>query len=352
MADIVFVNGIATPPVPKPGQVLDSPVASVRLRCLLPAAGLRALGHRTSLAGLTDLVRPGIAERLRDPAVRIVLGKPTPGTFAGHPEACTAALDVLERLAEVRPVHADVCDLLTERHGPAGRHRDLVLRRFVPVVASQWLADHYRPTSRHAPLVVEDPTETPVPAAPRFRPAGPLRFVWFGYWSAGTGALLGRALSGLAPEGRDIRLTIVTQPAAAADIDRLARTANDRVDAPCRVERRDWSPAEVGRALADADFVLLPQPAGDPRVAAKSHNRMVEAIRHGRFALASPIPAYRELADFGWVGDPAEGVRWALAQPDRARARIAAGQAAVADRFSPEAVARRWAAALALPATG
>ncbi|BBK39856.1 hypothetical protein STAQ_49340 [Allostella sp. ATCC 35155] len=41
MGRIVFVNGVAAPTLAA-GQVLDSPVASVRLRCLVPAAGLRA----------------------------------------------------------------------------------------------------------------------------------------------------------------------------------------------------------------------------------------------------------------------------------------------------------------------
>ncbi len=346
---IVFVNGVGPAPAPAPGQSLHSDVASVRLRCLLPAAGLRALGYRTALASLADVARPGVVERLRDPAVRVVLGKPTPGSFARHADACAAALEALARLAEARPVHADVCDLLVDESGPAGRHRELVRTRFHPVVPGQWLADHYRPLCRHAPMVVEDPTETPEAAPPAFRPRTTLRFAWFGIWGPATGRLLASAIDGLEAPGRDLVLTVVAQADAATDIEALAATAADRLESPWRVERRDWSPAAVAAALSEADFVLLPQPAGDPRVPAKSHNRMVEAIQHGRFVLASPIPAYRELAEFGWVGDLGEGVRWALARPDAALARIAAGQAAVARRFALPAVARRWAAALALP---
>lgn len=346
MTTFVFVNGVEPPPALAPGQALHSPVASIRLRCLMPAAGLRALGHRTALVSLADLARPGAAEPLRDPAVPVVLGKPTPGTFVRHPDICTRALDVLDRLADVRPVHADVCDLLTDETGPVGRHRDLVLRRFVPIVPGRWLADHYRPLCRHAPIVIEDPTETRQPAPPRFRPGATLNLAWFGNWGPGTDRLLARTLAGIGDPGRPLRLVIVAQPEAADAIGRLARAAGDRLQAPCRVERQDWSREAVAEVLADADAVLLPQPAGDPRADAKSHNRMVETIRHGRLALAAPIPAYRELAAFGWVGDPGEGLRWALAEPTAAEARINAGQAEVARRFAPDVIARRWAEAL------
>lgn len=348
MARIVFVNGVETPRLAA-GQVLDSPVASVRLRCLVPAAGLRALGHETALATLSDIARPSIAEQLRDPAIRVVLGKPTPGTFARHPDICDAALAVLERLADARPVHADVCDLMAADEGPAGRHRELVLGRFVPVVPSRWLADHYRALCRHRPLVVEDPAETEEMARPRFDPGPELQFVWYGTWGPGTGRLLARTLDGIRLPDRRLALTVVAQEEAAGDVARLADAMVDRLAGSWRIAHRDWSLSEAAAAIADADFVLLPQPEGDPRADAKSHNRLVEAIRQGRFALAAPIPAYRELDRHAWVGEASEGVRWALADPAGALARIAAGQAEVARRFSPAAVARRWAAALELP---
>lgn len=94
--------------------------------------------------------------------------------------------------------------------------------------------------------------------------------------------------------------------------------------------------------------MLLPQ-ADDAWGRVKSHNRLVESIRSGRFALASPIPSYVELQDFAWVGaDLAEGLDWALGQPQDAAARLAAGQSAIESRFSPAVVGARWRAALGL----
>jgi hypothetical protein len=114
-----------------------------------------------------------------------------------------------------------------------------------------------------------------------------------------------------------------------------------------RLRLTPWSPEANWAALAEADLVLLPteaHAAGGPNKTVKSPNRMVEALRSGRFALAQPIAAYRELGAYAWVdADLILGLRWALAHPEAVRARIAAGQAAVAARFAPKAVARRWA---------
>jgi glycosyltransferase involved in cell wall biosynthesis len=101
--------------------------------------------------------------------------------------------------------------------------------------------------------------------------------------------------------------------------------------------------------LAAADIVLLPQETDTEWGRAKSHNRAVETLRAGRFAVASPIPAYLELAEFFWVGeDIAAGVNWALDHPGEAEARITDGQKYVAQRFAPDAIARRWIAALGI----
>jgi len=71
----------------------------------------------------------------------------------------------------------------------------------------------------------------------------------------------------------------------------------------------------------------------------KSHNRMVEALRGGRFPIVSSIPSYQELAHVAWVGeDLAAGVEWAINHPDEVVNRISAGQALVEERFSPRLI--------------
>ena len=111
-----------------------------------------------------------------------------------------------------------------------------------------------------------------------------------------------------------------------------------------------WSLQSTEAAIERSDVVLLPQEHATAWGRVKSHNRIVSAIRGGRLAVASPVPAYQELASFAWVGeDLAAGVRWALAQPEEAAARVAVGQMYVESRFAPQAVGRRWAEALGIP---
>jgi glycosyltransferase involved in cell wall biosynthesis len=106
---------------------------------------------------------------------------------------------------------------------------------------------------------------------------------------------------------------------------------------------REWSPEATWQAIGDCDLVVLPQDHRSPWGVVKSHNRLVEAIRGGRVAVASPIPSYRELADYAWVGeDLGEGVAWALANPREAVARVARGQDYIQQRFAPELIGRKW----------
>jgi hypothetical protein len=85
----------------------------------------------------------------------------------------------------------------------------------------------------------------------------------------------------------------------------------------------------------------------DPRKVVKSPNRFTESVWAGRFVIAHPLPAYEELADFGWVGeDLLEGLQWYARNPGEAAARVRAGQHLVAERFTPQAVAKVWKAVL------
>ncbi|MGE0714611.1 MAG: hypothetical protein AB7P02_04135 [Alphaproteobacteria bacterium] len=346
---VVFVNGVNRLPPEVLRQGVDSPLASVRLRCLLPAAGLRRLGYHTTLVTLPELGDATILAQLRDPALRIVLGKLSPGTLAHHGDLCATAFRALRELAHARPVHADVCDLLAPERGHTAPYIELATERCHVVAPTRWLADHYARPGRPQPAVVEDPTETPDAVPPRFAPGPTLRLVWYGTWTQSSNRLVRGFLSEIDDIDRPVSLTVVAQPEAAGFVGRLAEIALG-APAPRRIDHRPWSTEAVAAATRAADIVLLPQETEHGWGRAKSHNRLVEAIRHGRLALASPIPAYAELADFAWVGERlADGLRWALAHPAAAAARVAAGQAEVARRFSLDAVARAWARALDLP---
>lgn len=117
------------------------------------------------------------------------------------------------------------------------------------------------------------------------------------------------------------------------------------------VRFRAWSFAAVARALEACDVAVLPQDAKSAWGRGKSHNRLVEAIRAGRLAVASAIPSYLELADFAQVDDdlPA-ALAAALAAPAAMIDKLRNGQARVGERFAPRRIAERWSEVLGLGA--
>lgn len=106
-----------------------------------------------------------------------------------------------------------------------------------------------------------------------------------------------------------------------------------------------WSPAVMAGRLGACDLVLLPTDTTDPRSFTSSANRLVTALRAGRFPVAGPIPSYLEFADSAWVGDnPVSGMDWALTHPQAVLERLRAGQAHLEQSFSIKAVAAAWGA--------
>ncbi len=91
-----------------------------------------------------------------------------------------------------------------------------------------------------------------------------------------------------------------------------------------------------------ADAVIIPTDMVDPRKRAKSANRFVEALRLGKFVIASDHPAHTEFARFGFIGDVLDGCKWMVENFQEARNRILEGQGYIRERFSPESVSARW----------
>jgi hypothetical protein len=211
-------------------------------------------------------------------------------------------------------------------------------------VPCEALAARLRPLAKHGVHVIEDPFEGPH-GSPRL-PTGDavVRVCWFGNAQPAQLDALERALMRL--QGRAVTFEAVTNPAAAGFFAALGERLS-RAHPGFRLRFTPWSQAATWQALHDCHIVLLPQDPS-PWGLVKSHNRLVEALRAGRFAIASPIPSYSELAAYAWVADdPAAGMAWALDHTSEALERVRLGQEHLVQRFSPAAVARKWSATLA-----
>jgi hypothetical protein len=87
----------------------------------------------------------------------------------------------------------------------------------------------------------------------------------------------------------------------------------------------------------------LPVDLASESKSAKSANRLVEALRAGRLAVASPLAAYQEFAASARIDENiVQGIQWALDHPAEVVQRIRTGQAATEEKYSPAAVARQW----------
>jgi len=344
---VVFVAHVDEPVRISPEAQLHSDRASVRLRTFAP---MRRLAERRPVYLVPmEQVTPSALAPLQ-PVGTVVVTKFSINEVAAMPEKFDALIANLGRLRGKVRLFADLCD----DYAALGDAQGLpILRRYQEGLAANCaltvpcaaLAEALAPLAVHGVQIIEDPFESPRVGAPRVHAGGPIRLCWFG--SLGTPNAktveqgLERALAGL--DGRAAQLDFVTHEAREALANEIG--ARLRAGHPRLAFRFvPWSLDATWQAIDECDFVLLPQQVdreGWGRV--KSHNRLVEAIRGGRLAIASPIPSYLELDEYAWVGeDLGAGVAWALARPDDALARIRAGQHHIGTRFSPERIGERW----------
>ena len=123
----------------------------------------------------------------------------------------------------------------------------------------------------------------------------------------------------------------------------LFQTVNSVAEGELTLSVEPWAPDGLWSALHACDAVLLPSERLHSKKHARSANRLIEALRAGRFAIAHPVPSYLEFSDHAWIGeDLCEGIEWAVAHPNAVMERISRGQAYVEAQYSPEAIGESW----------
>jgi hypothetical protein len=198
-------------------------------------------------------------------------------------------------------------------------------------------------TGRRA-KVIGDPFEAPH-GEPRFEPRERLKLLWFGH-PTNFDTLMSMAPNLIEFSRRlPTQLTVVSEDTAGI---RQMLIEADRRHAPQLMIRFvEWSVDTTWRSLADCDAVVIPSLPTDSKLV-KSPNRLVESIRRGRFVAAYPLPAYQPFTDYCWLSERVtDGLRWAIANPRSAVARVAAGQAFVVKDCSPERIVAQWEGAIA-----
>jgi hypothetical protein len=348
---IAFVADVDAPVFISAADRIDAGQASLRLRVWLPARELLRYAP-VCLVPLEHIERDPDLTQLGEVRA-IVIGKFSVQRITAEPARFVAMIDWVEKMAARHRIVADFCDDLSaasvmfDRSAPADYQRRLA-HACALTASTSALRERLAPEATYGVTVIEDPFERETAAAAKFSPQAVLRLAWFGVFGAPLlpfmkehFAEIGRRL---AP--RPVAIAFITHPTQATLVQRMS---GELREATTNMTLRfvPWSRDAVAAELALADLVVLPQDATTEWGLVKSHNRLVETLRAGRFAVASPIPSYLELGDYAWIGpNLADGVEWALAHPEAALARIGAGQAAVEKRFSPRRIGELWAAAL------
>jgi hypothetical protein len=325
--------------------------ASTRLRVLIPAA---ELAHRVRVV-LVPLARFAANPSLSDLGMprAIVVSKLAAGTVASMQGELSTLLDSIAAGRTPARVLADLSDdyaaLAAPLHAPfLAEYQRRLGELCTLVVPCAALRDAVAPVARHGVEIIEDPYETLEARPVRTRSSDALALCWFGNLGPPNADGLREALVALArdADARDGRIEIVAGEQSRPLGTAIAAAVN-AARPTWSVDYTAWSPAAVEDAIARSDFVVLPQEHEASWGRVKSHNRLVQAIRCGRLAIASPIPSYLELSDYAWVGEPlGAGLRWALEHPEDAARRVRRGQAYVAERFSPAAIGAKWARVL------
>lgn len=349
---VVFVANMEAPVRVGPDARLRSDVASVRLRSFLAASRLAT--SRPVYLLPPDLLADEPDHEGLASAATVVVTKFSTSELLAHSQRFER---MLAWLAGARGRVRLVADL-TDNYAALGdaegrpfleRYQRMLGECCTLTVPCAALLEDLRPYARHGIHLIEDPYESPRALAPRAVAGAPVGLCWFGQLGAqnidSVARGLAQAASGLG--GRAAELKLVTHASRRDLADEVARRLAQAHPAVATTFI-PWSLEATWRAIEASDLVILPQAHDDRWGRVKSHNRLVESIRCGRLAIASPIPSYLELADYACVGeDLGRGVEWALANPGAALERLRAGQEHVSARFSPGRIADAWAALLA-----
>ena len=307
-------------------------LASVRYRCIIPQAELKAHGVESFLLGAIhkanqqvftqamDKVRPDVA----------VIGK----VFNRH------VLDLVPLLKQRGiKVIADFCDNHFAKPDTGPMHRALIEAADAVVAATPMMAEAITAATGKTSTLIPDPYEGPYGAS-QFAPGPTLKLLWFGgRTNIDTIAPALPSLNRLG-ETHPLTLTIFTDPAP--QLDQLIESARRLFPSISGITFLPWSLEGQWQAIAACDAVIIPSLDNETKNV-KGPNRLIEAIRGGRPVAAFPLPSYQTFAEVCWLNpDIGEGLKAMLDDPASVVPKIEAGQTLVEKLHGPKMIAGRW----------
>lgn len=348
----------------RPGVSLDQDwapsIASNRYRALLPATGLRTLGHEVEFVPMETWAASFDAGQRPD---AVMVGKLVPTSDeARFRRVSSSVQDAAQRAvnAGVRVV-CDFNDDHFDRPVLGAYWQAMARIASACTVGSVPMATTVEKWATGPVAVVGDPLAAPSAAPEVFcapagwpelgppllpgQPAPRLRLAWFGNYNNWPALKSWEPALGELSETQPFSLHLVGQPTPG--VENFLENFNRKYLPRAMVEFTPWNEAEQWRIVQRSHIVLLPSDPADPKKRVKTGNRLTDAIHIGRYVVASPLPSYLKYADYcALVDSPLEAIKAYLKDPQAALRKIEAGQAAVREDCSLTAIAARWAQVL------
>ncbi len=358
-----IVDGIAG----SPDVGFSSPLASNRYRVIAPARQLEQEGHTTRFLPMSHWSGYAAGDELPDVCV---IGKLLPGKDPSRFVHISQQLlgGAANAAAQGVVVVGDISDDHFDNPQVGAYWRALVSQTDICTTGADVLAQTIREHTTKPVVTVGDPLSSPEGQARVFQRRARisgwvqkilsgnqapqrLKLVWYG--NAGNWTAMrqwAETLPGFA-RVQPLLVWIVTRPDPA--IQRYIESFNLKNRPWALMELVPWEEATQWSTVADADVVLIPSDVTAKTKAAKSANRLTDALHAGRYVVASPIPAYEAYRPYvSLTEDPATALRDYLADPRAALKRIEEGQVAARTRCSTSQIASEWMRAFLLKAHG
>lgn len=329
-----------------------STLASNRYRVIQPVSGLDARGHHVEILVASDWNPDTYSIDSRPDAILVGKFLPFPDSASFLAKLEEAGKQGIARLADINDDHFN--------HPLLGEHwRNLVNKVDGVVAGSESMAEVVRKYTDKPIFVVSDPIGSPRASAQVYqRPSGiqgklftalnhfgylntRVRLVWYGSPTNWDSMSKWAGLLGTYSRKQKLHISIVTQPQD--HISLFIHYFNELYAPHAIMELIPWEEEICWEAVHQSHAVLIPSDLDDPRKSVKTSNRLIDAINCGRFAICSPVPAYKPLRDFVWMGeDPVEGLSWLIDHPQEAIERIQRGQQHIEQHYSVSSIASSW----------
>ncbi|WP_395059343.1 methyltransferase domain-containing protein [Polaromonas sp.] len=335
----------------------SSSLASNRYRVIIPAAQLRREGHTVVFIPMSEWAT---SRTKSSPPDVCVIGKLLPNNDPSRFERL--ALQVLDGItasaAQGITTVADFSDDHFDNPQVGAYWRALAAHASVCTAGSDVMAQAVQSHSQGPVTTVGDPLASP-PATPRVFQAAKgvsawtqkllggsktrqrLKLVWYGNNGNWPAMQQWADALGEYSSSQPMLVWIVTRPNAV--IENYIESFNQKHRPGALMELVPWEEATQWSVVQDADIVLVPSDLSAKAKAAKSANRLTDALHAGRYVVASPLPAYEAFRAYvSLTDDPVQAVRDYLAQPAQAMEKLSAGQIAVRTRHDAAQIATEW----------